>query len=75
MAKIKTLKSEAQDYFDTSMSNMSTSDRVKASREGKRLILAINEFFKETNEASLMDLMKEITVKKKKIEVRLKGRR
>ena len=53
---------------------MTTSDRVKASREGKRLILVINEFFKSTNEKSLMDLMKAITVKKKKIEVRLNGK-
>ena len=43
-------------------------------REGKRLILVINEFFKSTNEKSLMDLMKAITVKKKKIEVRLNGK-
>ena len=53
---------------------MSTSDRVKASREAKRLILAINEIYKETQNPELMDLMKRLTAKKKKIEKRLLGR-
>ena len=53
---------------------MSTSDRVTASREAKRLILAINEIYKETKDASLMDTMKRLTAKKKRIDVRLKGR-
>ncbi|MBW4971349.1 hypothetical protein KZY98_12825 [Croceibacter atlanticus] len=74
MPNIKKIKTEAQDYLNAKMNNMTTSDRVKASREGKRLILVINEFFKSTNEKSLMDLMKAITVKKKKIEVRLNGK-
>ena len=73
-SNIKKIKTEAQDYLNAKMNNMTTSDRVKASREGKRLILVINEFFKSTNEKSLMDLMKAITVKKKKIEVRLNGK-
>ena len=74
MPNIKKIKTEAQDYLNAKMNNMTTSDRVKASREGKRLILVINEFFKSTNEKSLMDLMKAITVKKKKIEVRRNGK-
>ena len=74
MPNIKKIKTEAQDYLNAKMNNMTTSDRVKASREGKRLILVINEFFKSTNEKSLMDLMKAITVKKKKIEVDLNGK-
>ena len=74
MPNIKKIKTEAQDFLNAKMNNMTTSDRVKASREGKRLILVINEFFKSTNEKSLMDLMKAITVKKKKIEVRLNGK-
>ncbi|MFK5971819.1 MAG: hypothetical protein QM485_00895 [Flavobacteriaceae bacterium] len=56
------------------MSNMSTSDRVTASREAKDLILRINEVYKETQDVKLMDLMKLITEKKKKIDKRLKGR-
>jgi len=65
---------EAKDFENASMSNMTTSDRVASSREAKRLILAVNEIFKETKDPELMDLMKRLTAKKKKIEVRLKGR-
>ncbi|WP_091407514.1 hypothetical protein [Aquimarina amphilecti] len=55
------------------MSNMTTSDRVAASREAKSLVLAINEIYKKTQESNLMDIMKLITAKKRKIEKRLKG--
>ncbi len=65
---------EATDFESAKMSNMTTSDRVTASREAKRLILAINEIYKNTKDATLMDLMKRLTVKKKRIDVRLKGR-
>ena len=65
---------EALQFEESSMSNMSTSDRVAASREAKRLILGINELYKETKDPELMDIMKRLTLKKKKIEVRLKGR-
>ena len=56
------------------MSNMTTSDRVKASREAKRLVLEVNELYKKTKETTLMDLMKRLTVKKKRIDIRLNGR-
>lgn len=65
---------EALIFEKAKMSHMSTSDRVVASREAKRLILAINEIYKETKAPELMDAMKRLTEKKKKIEVRLKGR-
>ncbi|MFT7071522.1 hypothetical protein [Patiriisocius sp. Uisw_017] len=65
---------EAQDFEQASMSNMSTSDRVSASREAKRLILALNEVYKTSKDEEIMDLMKRLTAKKKKIEIRLKGR-
>lgn len=68
------LMEEALAFEVAKMSNMSTSDRVKASREAKRLILAINEVYKESQDPELMDLMKRLTVKKKKIEKRLLGR-
>ncbi len=64
----------ALEFESRKMSNMSTSDRVTASREAKDLILRINEVYKETKDEKLMDLMKRITVKKKKIDKRLKGR-
>lgn len=65
---------EAATFENAKMSNMTTSDRVAASREAKRLILAINEIYKETKDTNLMDVMKRLTVKKKRIDVRLKGR-
>ena len=67
------LLEQAQAYEDAKMSHMSTSDKVAASREAKRLILAINERYNETKDETLMDLMKRLTVKKKKIEKRLGG--
>jgi len=65
---------EAADFERAKMSHMSTSDRVTASREAKRLVLAINEIYKKTKDATLMDVMKRLTVKKKRIDIRLKGR-
>ena len=64
----------ANEFVSRKMSNMSTSDRVTASREAKDLILKINEVYKQTKDVKLMDLMKLITEKKKKIDKRLKGR-
>jgi hypothetical protein len=65
---------EAEIFEKAKMSHMSNSDRVTASREAKRLVLAINKIYKRTKEATLMDLMKRLTEKKKRIDIRLKGR-
>jgi len=65
---------EAAIFEKAKMSHMSTSDRVTASREAKRLILSINEIYKETKDETLMDVMKRLTAKKKRIDIRLKGR-
>jgi hypothetical protein len=65
---------EAHEFEKAGLKHMSTSDRVVASREAKRLILAINEVYKKSKDTSLMDIMKRLTLKKKKIEIRLKGR-
>ncbi|SFU75134.1 hypothetical protein SAMN05216480_11936 [Pustulibacterium marinum] len=74
MEVLKSLLQDAHNFEASKMTNMTTSDRVEASREAKRLILGINEFYKETKDPDLMDVMKQLTDKKKKIEVRLKGR-
>jgi len=63
----------ALEFESRKMSNMSSSDRVAASREAKSLILALNEVYKETKDPELMDLMKLLTAKKQRIEKRLKG--
>jgi hypothetical protein len=68
------LINEAIEFEKAGLRHMSTSDRVVASREAKRLILAINEVYKTSKDTSLMDIMKRLTAKKKKIEIRLKGR-
>ncbi|ARV11555.1 hypothetical protein [Gilvibacter sp. SZ-19] len=62
---------KAQEFLSRKMSHMSTSDRVKASREAKALVLGLNEIYKQNKDATIMDLMKTITVKKRKIEKRL----
>lgn len=67
------LLDHAEEFIKRKMSNMSTSDRVEASREAKKLILSINDIYKETKDSNLMDVMKRVTEKKKKIEKRLNG--
>ncbi|MBT3588732.1 MAG: hypothetical protein HOF75_05415 [Flavobacteriaceae bacterium] len=64
----------ALEFETRKLSFQNTSDRIVASREVKALILGINEIYKENQDPELMDLMKRLTVIKKKIEVRLKGR-
>ncbi|MFT5078389.1 MAG: hypothetical protein ACI825_001000 [Planctomycetota bacterium] len=68
------LINEALEFEKEKMRHMSTSDRVVASREAKRLILALNELYKSSKDTNIMDIMKRLTAKKKKIEIRLKGR-
>lgn len=67
------LIADAIEFENRKMSNMTTSDRVAASREAKSLILSINEVYKKTKDSDLMDLMKRLTEKKRKIEKRLRG--
>ena len=52
----------------------STNEKIVASREVKSLILELNEIYKETKDPSIMDMMKRLTIIKRKIEKRLKGR-
>ena len=54
--------------------SLSTSDRVKISREAKELILALNEIYKKNKETAIMDIMKRLTAIKRQTEKRLKGR-
>ncbi|MDU8886357.1 hypothetical protein RXV94_09315 [Yeosuana sp. MJ-SS3] len=54
--------------------SLSTSDRIRISREAKKLILALNEIYKKKNDDKIMDIMKRLTTIKRKVEKRLKGR-
>ena len=65
---------KALEFESRKKSSLSTSDRVKFSREAKALILGLNEEYKVSKDPDLMDLMKRLTVIKQKIEKRLKGR-
>ena len=64
----------ALEFEKRKKSGLTTSDRVKLSREAKALILGLNEIYKENKDPNIMDIMKRLTVIKQKIEKRLKGR-
>ncbi|WP_298556364.1 hypothetical protein [uncultured Algibacter sp.] len=64
----------ALEFEQRKMRSLSTSDRVKLSREAKALVLDLNEVYKVEKDEEIMDIMKRITAIKRKIEKRLKGR-
>ncbi len=68
------LMERALEFEQRKMRSLSTSDRVKLSREAKELILGLNEIYKESKDAEIMDVMKRLTVIKRKVEKRLKGK-
>ncbi|UCE92606.1 MAG: hypothetical protein JSV73_07120, partial [Flavobacteriaceae bacterium] len=59
-------------FENRKLSLKSTNDRILASREVKSLILSLNEIYKVNKDQSIMDLMKRLTVIKRKVESRLK---
>ncbi len=65
---------QALEFENQKMKSLSTSDRVKISREAKRLILALNKIYKDKKDEKIMDLMKRLTKIKQKVEKRLKGK-
>ncbi|MFD0863426.1 hypothetical protein ACFQ1M_14520 [Sungkyunkwania multivorans] len=65
---------EAEAYEQTKLRFVTTDDRIVAARKLKEYVLGINEIYKKTKDSSLMDLMKRLTAKKRKVEKRLKGR-
>ncbi len=64
----------ALEFEQRKLSFQNTSDRIVASREAKEIILGLNDIYKVNKDPEVMDLMKRLTVIKRKIEVRLKGR-
>ena len=68
------LLQRAEEFENRKWSRISTSDRVQASRDLKRLILDINEVYKKNRDQHLMEVMKRLTTIKQKVEKRLKGR-
>lgn len=67
------LINKALEFEKRKMKSLSTSDRVKISREAKSLILDLNQVYKEKKDEKIMDMMKRITAIKRKVEKRLKG--
>jgi len=65
------LVEKALEFEQRKISLKTTNERIIASKEVKALILGINEIYKKTKNPSLMDLMKRLTVIKKKAEKRL----
>jgi len=65
---------QGEEFLNKSLKFKNTSERIEASRDVKSLILGINEIYKTNKDQKLMDLMKDLTVVKQKIEKRLKGR-
>lgn len=72
--EIMELIEKALEFETRKKRGLTTSDRVKLSREAKALILGLNEIYKVKKDAKIMDIMKRLTVIKQKIEKRLKGR-
>lgn len=68
------LLQRATEFENRKWSRITTSDRVQASRDLKKLILEINEVYKKTRDQHLMDVMKRLTAIKRKVEKRLQGR-
>ncbi|MCL6296104.1 hypothetical protein [Jejuia spongiicola] len=67
------LINRALEFEQRKMRSLSTSDRVKISREAKALILDLNQIYKTKKDQSIMDIMKRLTIIKRKVEKRLKG--
>ncbi len=64
---------KAMEFENRKLRLRTTSDRIIASRKAKELILGVNEIYKTNHDQQLMELMKRLTAKKRKIEKRLKG--
>lgn len=67
------LVEKALEFEKRKMKSLSTSDRVKISREAKALILDLNQIYKIKKDEKIMDIMKRLTAIKRKVEKRLKG--
>jgi len=64
--------SKALEFENRKLSLKTTNERILVSKEVKGLILSLNEIYKQNKDQTIMDLMKRLTVIKKKAESRLK---
>ncbi|WP_445956942.1 hypothetical protein [Yeosuana sp.] len=66
---------KALEFEKMKLRSLSTSDRIEISRKAKTLILELNEIYKRKKDDHIMDIMKRLTVIKRKVEKRLNGHR
>jgi len=71
---MSTVIERAIKFKETSLKALTTNQRIIISREAKELILSLNEIFKKEKDPTIMELMKELTLIKQKVEKRLKGK-
>lgn len=64
----------ALDFEQRKKTFKTRNEKILASREVKQLILDLNEIYKLEKDVEIMDIMKRLTVIKREIEKRLKGR-
>ncbi|WP_152286373.1 hypothetical protein [Flavicella marina] len=63
---------EALEFENNVKSFRSRDEKIWASLKAKELILSLNEFYKKSKDEKIMDIMKRLTVIKRKYEARLK---
>ena len=72
--KVTEIIEKATEFENRKHVYKSTNEKIVASREVKSLILELNEIYKENKDSDIMEMMKRLTLIKRKIEKRLKGR-
>ena len=72
--KVTEIREKATEFENRKHVYKSTNEKIVASREVKSLILELNEIYKENKDPDLMEMMKRLTLIKRKVEKRLKGR-
>jgi len=65
---------ESLEFESKKLSLKSRDDKIRASQKLKNLILGLNEIYKYGKDPYIMDIMKRLTIIKRKVESRLKGR-
>jgi hypothetical protein len=65
---------EALEFESNLKTYKSRDQKIWASLKARELILTLNEFYKKSKDAKIMDIMKRLTAIKRKFEARLKPR-
>ena len=68
------LISQALEFEKNEKTFKSRNEKIIAAKEAKRIILSINDVYKQNSDEKLMNIMKRLSVIKIKLEKRLKMR-